>query len=171
MGPAGTNGLNGINGTNGVDGANGLNGTNGVDGASGSSEYGYIYNLDPQPTVAVNAAVIFSHNGLGTAGITHNLGTSDIVFATPGVYKVNFSVSGVEPNQFALFLNGIPVPESVYGSGAGTQQNNGQAILTIGANDILTLCNHSSAAAITLTSIVGGTEANVNASILIQKLN
>ena len=85
-------------------------------------------------------------------------------------HKVNFSVSGTEPNQFALFINGVVVPESVYGSGAGTQQNAGQAILLIGSGDLLTLRNHSSAAAVTLASLIGGTIAPVNASILIQKL-
>ena len=80
-------------------------------------------------------------------------------------------MSGTEPNQFALFLNGSPVPGTVYGSGAGTQQNNGQAIFTIAAGDVLTLRNHSSAAAVGLASLIGGTQANVNASIVIKKLN
>ena len=80
-------------------------------------------------------------------------------------------MSGTEPNQFALFLNGTVVPGTVYGSGAGTQQNNGQAIFTIAAGDALTLRNHSSAAAVGLASVVGGTQANVNASVVIKKLN
>ena len=89
------------------------------------------------------------------------------------MYKVTFSVSGAEPNQFGLFLNGVLVAGSVYGSGAGTQQNNGQAILAIGASDVLTLVNHTSAAAVTLaaTPPIGGTAPAVNASILIQKLD
>ena len=80
-------------------------------------------------------------------------------------------MSGSEPNQFALFRNGAEVPGTVYGSGAGTQQNNGQVILTIAAGDVLTLRNHTSAAAVGLASVVGGTQANVNASIVIKKLN
>jgi len=119
----------------------------------------------------VEADVPFSANGIGTAGITHTPGSADIVFAAGGVYKVTFSVSGAEPNQFALFVNGSVIAESVYGSGAGTQQNNGQAILVILAGDILTLRNHMSAAAVTLASVVGGTQANVNASVLIQQLD
>jgi hypothetical protein len=80
-------------------------------------------------------------------------------------------VSGVEPNQFALFLNGVQIAGTVYGSGAGTQQNNGQAIFTIAASDVITLRNHSSAAAVTLQTLAGGTQINVNASVVIKKLN
>jgi hypothetical protein len=117
--------------------------------------------------------VTFSSNGIRTAGITHGLGSSEIIVVNQGDYKVTFSVSGTEPSQFALFLNGVVVAETVYGTGAGTQQNNGQAILAIGANDVLTLRNHTSAAAVTLAAAppIGGTAAAVNASVLIQKLN
>jgi hypothetical protein len=126
--------------------------------------------------VAVEAAVKFSNTGLGTAGITHTPGVpgdAGIFFANAGIYKVTFSVSGTEPNQFALFVNGVMAAGTVYGSGAGTQQNNGQAILDIPANATLTLVNHTSNAAVTLAANtpIGGTAAAVNASILIQKLN
>jgi|ERR1043166_512231 hypothetical protein len=179
-GPAGANGLNGTNGSAGATGPQGPKGDTGATGAtgpagsggSGSSEYGYIYNLSAQ-VVPLEASVPFSDNGLGTAGIAHAPGSSDIILSTAGIYKVTFSVSGTEPNQFALFINGAVVAESVYGSGAGTQQNSGQAIIAIGANDVLTLRNHTSAAAVTLAAAppIGGTVPAVNASILIQKLN
>ncbi|HEY4384350.1 MAG TPA: hypothetical protein VGN34_07755, partial [Ktedonobacteraceae bacterium] len=82
-----------------------------------------------------------------------------------------YSVSGVEPNQFALFVNGIQqAAGTVYGSGSGTQQNSGQAIIALSAGDVLTLRNHTSAAAVTLQTGAGGTQTNVNASILIEKL-
>jgi hypothetical protein len=77
----------------------------------------------------------------------------------------------VEPNQFSLFLNGAPVAGTVYGSGAGTQQNTGQAIIAIASGDVLTLRNHSSTAAVTLQTLAGGTQTNVNASIIIKKLD
>ena len=105
-----------------------------------------------------------------TSGITHLPGTPGITITSPGTYLVTFSVSGTEPNQFALFVNGSPVPEAVYGSGAGTKQNNGQAIITLATNDVLTLQNHSSAAAVGLPSVTGGTQANINASIVLEKL-
>jgi hypothetical protein len=153
----------------GATGATGPPGTNGINGL-GTSQYGYIYNLSAQ-VVPLEADVTFDSNGLGSAGITHDLGSSHIVFATQGIYKVTFSVSGAEPNQFALCVNGVVIAESVYGSGAGTQQNNGQAILAINASDVLTLRNHTSAANVTLaaTPPIGGTAPAVNASVLIQQ--
>jgi hypothetical protein len=110
---------------------------------------------------------------MGTAGFTHSLGSADITVVNPGVYKVAFSVSGTEPCQFALFINGVVVAASVYGSGAGTQQDTGQAILALNASDVLTLVNHTSAAAVTLAASppIGGTATTVNASILIQQLD
>jgi BclA C-terminal domain len=162
MGPAGTNGMEGATGPAGPTGPQGP--------AGGSSEYGYVYNLDAE-VVAIEADVTFSHNGILTPGITHAPGDAGISFTTVGIYKITYSVSGVEPGQFALFINGAEVAGTVYGSGAGTQQNNGQAIVSIASADVLTLRNHSSAAAVTLQTLAGGTQINVNASILIQKLN
>jgi hypothetical protein len=158
-------GLTGLTGPAGPSGATGPAG-------SGSSDYAYIYNLSDQ-VVPLETDVTFSNNGISTAGITHGLGGAEIFFVDAGVYKVTFSVSGTEPNQFALFLNGVPVAGSDYGSGAGTQQNNGQVIVAIGASDVLTLRNHTSAAAVTLAAStpIGGTGPAVNASVLIQKLN
>ncbi|MBP2006741.1 BclA C-terminal domain-containing protein, partial [Halobacillus andaensis] len=164
-GPAGATGATGPAGPTGEAGATGATGP-----AGGLSEYGYIYNLGAQ-VVPIEADVIFGSNGIITPGITHAPGTSQILVTTPGDYEVTFSVSGVEPNQFSLFLNGAPVAGTVYGSGAGTQQNNGQAIIAVSAGDVITLRNHSSSAAVTLQTLAGGTQTNVNASIVIKKLN
>ena len=103
-------------------------------------------------------------------GFTHTPGTSTITVGSAGVYLVNFSVSGTEPAQFGLTVNGVPVPATIYGSGAGTQQDNGEAIVALGAGDTLTIRNRSSAAAIGLASVIGGTQANVNASVILNRL-
>lgn len=88
-----------------------------------------------------------------------------------GVYKVTYSVSGTEPSQFALFVNKSLVPGSIYGSGAGTQQNTGQAIIVASTGDSLTLRNHSSAAAVGLATPIGGTQQSANASVAIEMLS
>ena len=132
------------------------------------SAYGYIFNESAE-TVAIDAAIAFDMSG-PLLGVTHAPGSTDIVVTNAGTYAVNFSVSGVEPGQFSLFVNGAPVAGTVYGSGAGTQQDNGLAIITLSANDVLTLVNNASAAAVTLQTLAGGTQTNVNASILIEKL-
>jgi hypothetical protein len=139
-------------------------------------EYAYVYNLTAR-SVALETDVSLDSNGVMTSGITHAAGTPGIALLTAGDYKVTFSVSATEPNQVALFLNGSVVNGAIYGSGAGTQQNTGQAIVRVAAGDVvaggavLTVRNHSTTAAIGLASVIGGTQANANASVLIEKLN
>ncbi len=128
----------------------------------------YIFNTSAE-SVAVEAAVVFDSNG-PLDGVSHTTGTSAVTVTEAGTYEIDSSVSAVEPNQFALFLNGLAIPGSDYGSGAGTQQNNGRVIATLAAGDILTLVNHSSASAVTLQTVAGGTATNVNASLLVRKL-
>ncbi|PGZ66448.1 hypothetical protein COE61_27600, partial [Bacillus thuringiensis] len=178
IGPTGPTGLQGIQGIQGIPGPTGLPGTAGATGptgpagltVSGLSQYAYVFNTAAQ-VVALEAPILFNSHGRITSGFTHTLGTSQMTVINAGDYKISFSVSGVEPNQFALFLNGAPVTNSIYGSGAGTQQNNGQTILTLAAGDIITLNNHTSAAAVTLQTLAGGTQTNINASIVIEKLD
>ncbi len=171
-GPSGATGPTGITGPSGATGPTGITGPSGATGltASGLSQYAYIFNTAAQ-VVALEAPILFNSNGVMTSGFTFTPGTSQMMVTNAGDYKISFSVSGVEPNQFALFLNGAPVTNSVYGSGAGTQQNNGQTVLTLAAGDILTLNNHTSAAAVTLQTLAGGTQTNINASTVIEKLD
>jgi hypothetical protein len=105
-----------------------------------------------------------------SAGITHAPGDDGIILEDAGIYKLTYSVSGTEPNQFALYADGVLIPGSIYGSGAGTQQNTGQVIFQFDAGTEVTLRNHSSSAAVTLATPIGGTAPSVNASILIEKL-
>lgn len=44
-------------------------------------------------------------------------------------------------------------------------------MVIITAGDVLTVKNHSSASAVTLQTLAGGTQINSNASILIQKMS
>ena len=131
--------------------------------------YAYIYNVSEQ-VVAVDTPVFFDSNGL-LSEFEHKEGDSEIRVLSAGIYTVAFSISATEPSQFAIFLNRSLVPGSIYGSGAGTQQNNGQITLELAVEDVLTLVNYSSAAAVGLASKIGGTQANVNASVRIQKVD
>jgi len=106
-----------------------------------------------------------------SSGITHDTNTAGITLANSGTYKVTFSVSGTEPNQMALFVNGVLVPGSIYGSGAGTQPNTGQAIVTVADGAVLTLRNHTSSAAVGLQALAGGTQPSANASLAIEMLS
>ena len=168
-GPAGPAGATGPAGPAGATGLTGATGPAGLTGpAGGLSAFGYIFNNSAE-VVAIEAPIAFDLNG-PLLGITHAPGNAGVVVANSGTYAVYFSVTNVEPAQFTLFVNGAAVATTVYGSGAGTQQDNGMAILTLQANDVLTLVNHSSAAAVTLQTLAGGTQTNVNASLLIERL-
>ena len=171
-GPAGATGAPGEDGAPGEQGIQGIPGEQGPEGPAGTnglSEYAYIYNLNAQ-VIAIESPVMFSNNGVIVGEITHTPGTSTISIGTAGDYAIWFTVSGVEPNQFTLFINASPVSGSTFGSGAGTQTNSGMVIITAAAGDVLQLGNHTSAAAVTLQTLAGGTQTNTNASILIQKI-
>jgi hypothetical protein len=168
-GATGSTGNTGPAGAKGDAGSQGPIGATGAAGAGGVSEYAYVYNLGAE-VVPIEADIAFDKNGPMTPGITHAPGNAGVTFTSAGTYKISFSVSGVEPGQMALFINGAMVPGSVYGSGAGTQHDEGQVITTISTADVLTLRNHSSAAAVTLQTLAGGTQTNTNASLLIERL-
>jgi hypothetical protein len=70
-----------------------------------------------------------------------------------------------------VFLNGVAITGATYGSGAGTQQTNGQVMVAIVGGDVLTIQNFTSASAVGLQALAGGTQTNVNASVVIEKLN
>ncbi|MRN52275.1 S-layer homology domain-containing protein [Paenibacillus monticola] len=180
-GPAGAAGATGPAGVAGVAGAIGPAGPAGVAGAIGpagpagaigpagpvgSMYFGYIYNTSAQ-TVALETDVTFNSNGV-LVGVTHAPGNENIQIDNSGVYEISFSVTAEESNQFAIFVNGALVPESIFGSGLVNQQNNGHLILTLSAGDVITLKNHSSSSAVTLQTLAGGTNTNVNASIVIK---
>ncbi len=171
LGPAGGDGAIGPAGPDGAVGAGGPAGPAGPIGPAGSnglSEYAYLYNTGAA-VVPIEASVPLDSLGVMSVGITHPSPDS-IVLADAGTYRIGFSVSGVEPNQMTLFVNGVAVPGGTYGSGAGTQQTTGEVIVAVGANASLSIRNHSSAAAVTLQTLAGGTQTNANASITIEKL-
>jgi hypothetical protein len=171
-GPAGETGGQGAPGTEGPRGPAGTPGATGATGPAGSSglsQYAYIYNLGGE-TIPLEADVPFDSNGVLTPGIVHIPGAAGITLTTAGTYEVTFSLSGTEPSQMALFVNGTLVPGSVYGSGAGTQQDTGQAIFIAPAGAVLTVRNHTSSAAVGLATPIGGTQQSSNASVVIEKL-
>ncbi len=167
-GPTGSAGSIGPTGPTGPTGPAGTTGPTGPAGPVATPDFAYIYNLAAQ-TVAIESAVTFDSNG-PISGFTHATGASTVSVTDAGTYLVDFSTSATEVSQFALTVNGVPMPQSTYGSGAGTQQDNGQTILVLAAGDVLGLRNHSSAAAVSLPTVMGGTQPNVNASVLIEQL-
>ncbi|MDR3647064.1 MAG: collagen-like protein [Candidatus Babeliales bacterium] len=179
IGPTGITGSKGNTGVTGIaatgatgfsgnTGSTGLRGTTGATGIGGVLGYGYFYNLTAQ-VVAVEGAISFDNTG-PVLNLLHIAGNAAINIINTGVYAITFSVSGAESNQFAIFVNGVANTTTIYGSGAITQQNTGQTIIQLTAGDIVTIVNHTSATPITLATTIGGTQASVNASILIVQL-
>ncbi|MFJ7637817.1 hypothetical protein [Peribacillus sp. NPDC097225] len=105
--------------------------------------------------MAAGTDVTFDTTGITTPGITHTAPSTDITVTTPGTYEVTFSVSTLEPNQFGLLVNDTLVPGSVYGSGSGSQEITGQALVTLADGDVLTLRNVTNSS-ITLPTGTGG---------------
>jgi hypothetical protein len=169
VGLSGEIGATGSEGPRGPAGTPGATGATGPAGSSALSQYADIYNRGGE-TVPLEADVTFDSNGVLTPGISHALGVAGITLTTAGTYEVTFSVSGTEPSQMALFVNGTLVPGAVYGSGAGTQQNTGQAIFIAPAGAVLTVRNHTSSAAVGLATPIGGTQPSSNASVVIERL-
>lgn len=90
-------------------------------GAPTSTAFAYVYNLREQ-TVEINKPVVFDSTG-SISGISHTDRTAEIGISNSGIYLISYSVSGTEPNQFALFVNERVLEQSVFGSGAGYEYN------------------------------------------------
>ena len=136
-------------------------------GASVSGSQAVLSNKTQQ-SVALNSAITFDTNTVLGAGYTHTVGAAGLTVLGAGTYQFEFNVSGTEPNQFQVLVNGAAVPGTTFASGAGTQQNIGFGFLTLAANDVVTLENKVSAAAVTLESNtpIGGTNVdNSNATL------
>jgi hypothetical protein len=167
-GPVGATGRTGSTGPTGPTGSTGPTGPTGPQGPAGQPDYGYIYNVSAQ-TVGVEADITFDTNG-PLSGFTHTAGASEIDVVSSGTYLVDFSVSATEPGQFTLMNGGTAVSGTTYGTPAGTEQDTGQAIVNLTAGAVLTLRNHTSSTSVALETHAGGTQTNVNASILIEQL-
>lgn len=172
-GPSGDIGLVGPTGPSGesITGASGLDGlsfTGPTGSPGGLVGFGYIYNTSEQ-TVESEDPIIFDSNSFVT-GFIHTPPSPFIVIVNTGIYKIEFSVLGNIPNQFSVFVNDIPVPSSVYASSIGTQQNNGMALLSLNLGDVVTIVNHSTGLSVSLLTMIGGTQSNVNASVFIERI-
>lgn len=147
------------------------------DGASVCScGFGYFYNLAVSATVAIAAPFPFDTNGEFSPAVFAHTASPVVATSAPitilqaGTYRVEYSVTVAEARQIALYLNGAVVAGTIYGQATGTAVTTAFAIITAAANDVLTLRNHLSAAALTLVTPSGGTASNTTNSLLIEKL-
>jgi hypothetical protein len=171
-GPIGPQGIQGLVGPQGPIGATGATGPAGPPG--GIAQFAYLYHTSlaaPGTVVPLETPVIFNNASILSAGFTYNAITGAITVVNAGIYEIVYTVETLEPNQFALFGNGVPIPGSIFGSGAGTQPSTGQVMVALTAGELITLVNHTSASAVTLQYLAGGTQLNVDASISFKYLS
>lgn len=141
-----------------------------------SCGFGYFFNLEVSATVAIAAPFPFDSDGAFSPAVFAHTASPVVATSAPitilqaGTYRVEYSVTVAEARQIALYLNGAVVLNTIYGAATGTVVTTAFAIITAAANDVLTLRNHLSAAALTLVTPSGGTAENTTNSILIEKL-
>lgn len=165
--------------TEGGIGVVGPQGPAGPQGPSGGVlEFADFFALMPgdnAATIGIGADVNFPQDGPTSAGgVIARTGPNTFNLAEIGVYEVLFQVSVTEPGQLVLTLDsgGGPVVLSytVAGRATGTSQIVGMALVqTTVVNSVLTVRNNSSAAALTITPLAGGT-APVSAHLIITRI-
>lgn len=134
------------------------------------ASFSYIYNLSTY-TVAAGAAFTFDSNG-PLSGVTHTPGTSAITVPNTGKYVFIFSVTSNIASQVALFVNGVIVPSAVFSTYTVEATNFGQVILSLHANDVVTLVNNNTTLPIVSleASVLTASTTAVNASMLIEQI-
>jgi len=104
-----------------------------------SSEYAYIYNIGTQ-TMKLNESVLFDHNGAISSGITHSIGTSDIILIHEGIYLITFyAYGGTHHSSFGLFLNDRLVDGGLYGVSGVDVVHRGQVIIEVEKKSVVTV--------------------------------
>jgi hypothetical protein len=172
-GAIGNPGPTGATGAIGATGPTGATGATGPTGPRGVSAYAEFYALSPPDNllpVAAGANVQFPQTG-PSSGSIFRTGPDTFLLPDVGTYKVDFSVSVNEPGQLGLTLNGILLPQSVYGRATGTSEITGESLITTTvANSVVSVTNPlGNSVALTVTPIAGGTHASV-ASLIIEQV-
>lgn len=166
-GPTGATGAPGGTGSTGAPGPPGATGPAGPTGPAGVTSYAYVFNTSSVAVPSFGTIPLTESGALN--GFVFNPATFTITITAAGVYSATFSVSANEPNQIAFLQNNLVSFGSIYGSGAGTQQNTGQFIISANVGDSIQLINLSPTA-ITLPANIGGTQPAVNASLRLLRL-
>lgn len=160
MGPQGPQGAQGIQGVTGAQGPSG------PPGPAFVQEYAYCYRtslfeLEP------DEAIPFSFNGHMSSGFSHSAGSSQIICNSPGLYKIEFTVTPSLGGRAALRRNGSILSTSTYSNINGGQIT-GMTLVQLFNADILELVNSGDG----MLNGAVGTIGNllINASIMITKI-
>jgi hypothetical protein len=136
----------------------------------GMDSYGSFYSTQIQD-VAIDAPVLFYQN-INVNGMTHTLGTGEVVVQKAGIYIFVFCVNTSQACQFTVFINGIPDQTTTAGinKGANVLQLRQEIELKVG--DIVTIRNHTSATGtVKITQNPGGTLTGINAQLILTRIS
>lgn len=154
-GPQGGIGALGARGNTGPTGFTGFTGFTGNTGPQGpaAQERAFAYitvtgaTFVSGPTgILLGAPIAFTTNQT-IQDITHVPGTPEIIIQNTGRYEVFFNPQtafGRGPTQWALYLNNVLVPGSIYNSGIeqlNSPRANGYVLLAANAGDVITIRN------------------------------
>ena len=81
--------------------------------------------------------VIFDSVAIQYGACTLVAPSSKALFWESGYYKIYYNIYHQEPCQFAAFLNGNVITDSIVGSPTGSSQNSCSVIVYVSAADIL----------------------------------
>lgn len=167
-GVQGQQGIQGVPGAQGAPGAQGIQGIQGLQGAASNASipkaYLNIYSILNQ-TLDANSGPNNFVKFEGKSAVTSDFNISNsnisgqIDFLTPGVYHISYNVNAmlnlpfpasIPSWGFALYMNAVAIPGSAEAAFTASPQNNsvslsGESIITVKANDVLTLVNISNA--------------------------
>ena len=144
---------------------------------TGTPEFAYFFQTvaDVTGTIAAdNGKALFqTPSSNNTAGFTMVAASGDIAVLVAGVYRISWTLCAAEAGAMALYIGAVKqtASGSVYGNGATTSQNHGQALLVLAAGDIVSLRTDNCGAPLTL-QLAGTTDtAQIVASIMFEKLS
>ena len=138
-------------------------------GTQAVASYGDFYALMPPDnadTVEAGEDVDFPNAGPAAGGVTA-ANDSTFTVTNAGTYLVAFQVGVTQAGQLVLAINGTEAPATVVGRNGGSDQIVGMSLQTLASGDTISVRNPAAnAAALTITSTAGGTNA-VSAHLLI----
>ncbi len=187
-GAAGPVGPEGPIGPEGPVGIEGPIGPQGIPGVSPGAVFAYAANEaaetllqypDPSSLVTFDQPAVLAStlDSIIVAGpsVDNDLVAGEFLVSTGGTYRVSFSVTGTEDNQFDITVNGVVV--ATFGALGGTPTV-GTAMVTVADGSVFALRNSTSTGVLIeevtgvhLPTHVGGTGDSINAWILIEQVS
>ena len=158
-GSSGATGNTGTSGATGVSGATGGTGSTGATGATGRSQlagYAWYYATGAQNAIGSNATInLTTLDPISTTD--YDLKSGGVKIGNTGIYLISYRVLLSTNSTVGLYDNGIYIPNSAYSNGINGAINFAQVIVSLNADDIITIrnLNTSGAAVNTVVSSTG----------------